>query len=54
MKGRPLLAKLPAFMRTSIRYYIRAAEGPWRLRTDYHDLIEREIALPQFAGTTQR
>src|SRR5262249_18392252 len=37
-----------------VRYYLWAADGPWRLPNQLHqDLMDREVALPQFAGTKQ-
>ncbi len=38
-----------------IRYYLWAPDGPWRLPSRLHqDLIAREVALPQYAGTKQK
>jgi hypothetical protein len=38
-----------------VRYYLWAADGPWRLPNQLHrDLIDREVALPQFADTKQK
>ena len=38
-----------------VRYYLWAADGPWRLPNQLHqDLIDRKVALPQFAGTKQK
>jgi hypothetical protein len=38
-----------------VRYYLWAAAGPWRLPNQLHqDLIDRKVALPQFAGTKQK
>jgi hypothetical protein len=38
-----------------VRYYLWAADGPWRLPNQlYRDLIDREVALPQFADTKQK
>lgn len=38
-----------------VRYYLWAVDGPWRLPNQlHHDLIDREVALPQFAGTKQK
>jgi hypothetical protein len=39
----------------SIRYYLWADDGPWRLPVRLHqDLIARKVALPQYAGTKQK
>ena len=39
----------------SIRYYLWADDGPWRLPVQLHqDLIDRKVALPQYAGTKQK
>ncbi len=39
----------------SIRYYLWADDGPWRLASRLHqDLIARKVALPQHAGTKQK
>ena len=39
----------------SIRYYLWADDGPWRLPSRLHqDLIARKVALPQYAGTKQK
>ena len=39
----------------SIRYYLWADDGPWRLPARLHqDLIARTVALPQYAGTKQK
>lgn len=39
----------------SIRYYLWADDGPWRLPNRLHqDLIARKAALPQYAGTKQK
>ena len=39
----------------SIRYYLWADDGPWRLASRLHqDLIARKVALPQYAGTKQK
>jgi len=39
----------------SIRYYLWADDGPWRLPVRLHqDLIARKLALPQYAGTKQK
>ena len=39
----------------SIRYYLWAYDGPWRLTVQLHqDLIARKVALPQYAGTKQK
>jgi hypothetical protein len=38
-----------------VRYYLWAADGPWRLPSRLHyDLIDRKVALPQYAGTKQK
>ena len=38
-----------------VRYYLWAADGPWRLPNQLHqDLVDRKVALPQFAGTKQK
>ena len=38
-----------------VRYYLWAADGPWRLFNQLHqDLMDRKVALPQFAGTKQK
>jgi len=40
---------------TSLRYYLWADDGPWRLPSRLHqDLIARKVALPQYAGTKQK
>src|SRR5262249_22084497 len=37
-----------------VRYYLWATDGPWRLNSRLHyDLIDRKVALPEFAGTKQ-
>lgn len=39
----------------TIRYYLWDDDGPWRLPVRLHqDLIERKVALPQYAGTKQK
>jgi hypothetical protein len=39
----------------TIRYYLWADDGPWRLPVRLHqDLIDRKVALPQYAGTKQK
>ena len=39
----------------SIRYYLWADDGPWRLPNRlYQDLIDRKVAFPQYAGTKQK
>lgn len=39
----------------SIRYYLWADDGPWRLPSRLHqDLIARKVALPQYASTKQK
>ena len=41
--------------RISVRYYLWSAEGPRRITGRLHrDLVERDVALPQYAGTKQR
>jgi hypothetical protein len=38
-----------------VRYYLWAVDGPWRLPDQlHHNLIDRKVALPQFAGKKQR
>jgi hypothetical protein len=38
-----------------VRYYLWAADGPWRLPNRLHyDLMDRKVALPQYAGTKQK
>ena len=38
-----------------VRYYLWAADGPWRLPSRLHyDLMDRKVALPQYAGTKQK
>jgi hypothetical protein len=38
-----------------VRYYLWAADGPWRLPSQLHyGLIDRKVALPQYAGTKQK
>jgi hypothetical protein len=38
-----------------VRYYLWTADGPWRLPSRLHyDLIDRKVALPQYAGTKQK
>ena len=38
-----------------IRYYILASDGLWRLPSRLHyDLMERKVALPQYADTKQK
>ena len=39
----------------TIRYYLWADDGPWRLTVQLHqDLFDRKVALPQYAGTKQK
>ena len=39
----------------SIRYYLWADDGPWRLPSRLHqDLNAKKVALPQYAGTKQK
>ena len=39
----------------SIRYYLWADDGPWRITVQLHqDLFDRKVALPQYAGTKQK
>ena len=39
----------------TIRYYLWADDGPWRLPVRLHqDLIAKKVALPQYAGTKQK
>jgi hypothetical protein len=41
--------------RLVVRYYLWADDGPWRLPVRLHqDLIDRKVALPQYAGTKQK
>jgi hypothetical protein len=41
--------------RLIVRYYLWADDGPWRLPNRLHqDLIDRKVALPQYAGTKQK
>ena len=41
--------------RISVRYYLWSAGGPWRIPNRlHHDLMDREVALPQHAGTRQK
>jgi hypothetical protein len=38
-----------------VRYYLWATDGPWRLPSQLHyDLIDRKVALPQYAGSKQK
>lgn len=38
-----------------VRYYLWADDGPWRLPVGLRqDLVERKVALPQYAGTKQK
>jgi hypothetical protein len=38
-----------------VRYYLWTADGPWRLPSQLHyDLMDRKVALPQYAGTKQK
>jgi len=38
-----------------VRYYLWADDGPWRLPDGLRqDLVERKVALPQYAGTKQK
>ena len=38
-----------------VRYYLWSSDGPWRLPNRLHqDLIDRKVALPQYAGTKQK
>jgi hypothetical protein len=38
-----------------VRYYLWATDGPWRLANRLHyDLMDRKVALPQYAGTRQK
>jgi hypothetical protein len=38
-----------------VRYYLWATDGPWRLPSQLHyDLMDRKVALPQYAGTKQK
>jgi hypothetical protein len=48
----PIMAARSAI---TIRYYLWADDGPWRLTVQLHqDLIARKVALPQYAGTKQK
>ena len=39
----------------TIRYYLWADDGPWRITVQLHqDLFDRKVALPQYAGTKQK
>ena len=41
--------------RISVRYYLWSAEGPQRITQRLHrELFERDVAMPQFAGTKQK
>ena len=41
--------------RISVRYYLWSAEGPLRItRHLLRELFERNVAMPQFAGTKQK
>ena len=38
-----------------VRYYLWAVDGPWRLPNQlHHDLIDRKLALPQYAASKQK
>ena len=38
-----------------VRYYLWASDGPWRLPSRLHyGLMDRNVALPQYAGTKQK
>ena len=44
-----------AHSRISVRYYLWSPEGPLRITRRLHrELFERDVALPQFAGTKQK
>ena len=41
--------------RISVRYYLWSADGPWRIPDHLHrDLIDRKLALPQYATSKQK
>ena len=41
--------------RISVRYYLWSPEGPLRITRRLHrELFERDVAMPQFAGTKQK
>ena len=41
--------------RDSVRYYLWSADGLQRITARLHrDLVERDVALPQYAGTKQK
>jgi hypothetical protein len=47
-----VLAQKPQLL---VRYYLWAADGPWRLTNQlHHDLFDRRVALPQYARTKQK
>jgi hypothetical protein len=40
---------------TSLRYYLWAKDGPWRITHQLHsDLVSGKVALRQYAGTKQK
>jgi hypothetical protein len=42
-------------VRISVRYYLWSADGPWRIPDRLHrDLIDRKLALPQYATSKQK
>jgi hypothetical protein len=44
-----------ATSRISVRYYLWSPEGPQRITERLHrELFERDVAMPQFAGTKQK
>ena len=41
--------------RISVRYYLWSADGPWRIPNRlHHDLIDRKLALPQYAASKRK
>ena len=39
----------------SVRYYLWSVDGPWRIPNRlHHDLIDRKVALPQYATSKQK
>ena len=41
--------------RISVRYYLWSPDGPWRIPDRLHrDLIDRKLALPQYATSKQK
>jgi hypothetical protein len=40
---------------TSLRYYLWANDGPWRIAHQLHsDLVSGKVVLRQYAGTKQK